>query len=34
LGNNRLVYADLDGNGIINPATEIVEENNYYPFGL
>src|SRR5690606_7837579 len=34
LGNNRLVYADLDGNGTINPATEIVEENNYYPFGL
>src|SRR5690606_25789193 len=34
LGNNRLVYADLDGNGIINPATEIVEESNYYPFGL
>lgn len=34
LGNNRLVYADLDGNGVINPATEIVEENNYYPFGL
>src|SRR5690606_17229741 len=34
LGNNRLVYADLDGNGTIEPATEIVEENNYYPFGL
>src|SRR5690554_2199644 len=34
LGNNRLVYADLDGNGVINPATEIIEENNYYPFGL
>ncbi|MDO5638089.1 MAG: RHS repeat-associated core domain-containing protein [Myroides sp.] len=29
-----MVYADLDGNGTINPATEIVEENNYYPFGL
>ena len=34
LGNNRLIYADLDKNGEINPATEIVEENNYYPFGL
>src|SRR5690554_1331318 len=34
LGNNRLVYADLDGNGVIDPATEIIEENNYYPFGL
>lgn len=28
------MYADLDGNGTINPANEIVEENNYYPFGL
>ncbi|MFA5670646.1 MAG: DUF6443 domain-containing protein, partial [Balneolaceae bacterium] len=34
LGNNRLVYADLNGNGIIDPASEIIEENNYYPFGL
>ncbi|WP_177205782.1 DUF6443 domain-containing protein [Paenimyroides ummariense] len=34
LGNNRLVYADLNNDGTINPATEIVEENNYYPFGL
>src|SRR5690606_28876285 len=34
LGNNRLIYADLDENGIINPITEIIEENNYYPFGL
>src|SRR5690554_6108611 len=34
LGNNRLVYADLNNNGTIEPATEIVEENNYYPFGL
>src|SRR5690606_9750698 len=34
LGNTRLVYTDLDDNGTINPATEIVEENNYYPFGL
>src|SRR5690554_5621461 len=34
LGNNRLVYADLNGNGVIDPATEIIEENNYYPFGL
>ena len=30
----RLSYADCDGNGTINPATEILEENNYYPFGL
>lgn len=34
LGNIRLSYADCDGNGTINPATEILEENNYYPFGL
>src|SRR5690554_3634762 len=34
LGNNRLVYADLNKDGVINPATEIIEENNYYPFGL
>ncbi|WCM40984.1 RHS repeat-associated core domain-containing protein [Flavobacterium sp. CBA20B-1] len=30
----RLSYADCDGNGTINPATEILEDNNYYPFGL
>jgi RHS repeat-associated protein len=34
LGNVRLSYSDLDGNGSINSATEIIEENNYYPFGL
>ena len=34
MGNNRLVYADLNNDGTINPANEIVEENNYYPFGL
>lgn len=34
LGNNRLIYADLNKDGGINPATEIIEENNYYPFGL
>ncbi|AMC09918.1 hypothetical protein Lupro_00995 [Lutibacter profundi] len=34
LGNIRLSYSDADGNGSINAATEIVEENNYYPFGL
>ena len=34
LGNVRLSYSDADGNGSINAATEIVEENNYYPFGL
>lgn len=33
LGNVRLSYADADKNGVINAATEIVEESNYYPFG-
>ena len=39
LGNIRLSYSDANNNGTIevtsNPlTTEIVEENNYYPFGL
>ncbi|WP_298900676.1 RHS repeat-associated core domain-containing protein [uncultured Psychroserpens sp.] len=34
LGNIRLTYADSDGSGSINPNLEIIEENNYYPFGL
>ena len=34
LGNIRLTYADSDNSGSINPNLEIIEENNYYPFGL
>jgi len=34
LGNVRLSYADVNKNGTIELATEILEENNYYPFGL
>jgi RHS repeat-associated protein len=34
LGNIRLSYSDSDLNGAIDPNTEIIEENNYYPFGL
>ncbi len=34
LDNIRLSYIDSDGNGSIDSNTEIVEENNYYPFGL
>lgn len=34
LGNVRLSYSDNDLNGSIDPATEIIEESNYYPFGL
>lgn len=30
----RLSYADSDNNGVINASTEIIEESNYYPFGL
>ncbi len=33
LGNVRLSYSDLDGDGSITVA-EIVKESNYYPFGL
>ena len=33
LGNVRLSYSDADKNGSI-ATTEIVEESNYYPFGL
>ncbi|KZS38241.1 hypothetical protein AWE51_19590 [Aquimarina aggregata] len=33
LGNIRLSYKDADGNGSIS-TSEIVEEKNYYPFGL
>ncbi|MGX1929366.1 DUF6443 domain-containing protein [Flagellimonas sp. 2504JD4-2] len=33
LGNIRLSYEDGNGNGAVNQS-EIVEENNYYPFGL
>jgi len=33
LGNVRLSYSDSDNNGTISQS-EIIEENNYYPFGL
>lgn len=33
LGSVRLTYADLDANNSVN-TSEILEENNYYPFGL
>ncbi|WP_276529206.1 RHS repeat domain-containing protein, partial [Tenacibaculum maritimum] len=34
LGNVRLSYTDQDKDGVITPSTEIIEESNYYPFGL
>ncbi|MCK5676953.1 MAG: hypothetical protein KAH72_00550 [Flavobacteriaceae bacterium] len=33
LGNVRISYSDSDGNGSVS-AFEIIEESNYYPFGL
>ncbi|WP_277633344.1 RHS repeat domain-containing protein [Avrilella dinanensis] len=30
----RLSYADCNNDGIIQSSSEILEENNYYPFGL
>lgn len=34
LGNIRLSYADLNDDGVIDKNTEILDESNYYPFGL
>ena len=34
LGNIRLAFSDSNGNQDIDAATEIIVENNYYPFGL
>lgn len=34
VGNVRLSYSDLNGNGSIDPSSEILQEQNYYPFGL
>ncbi|CAL2082170.1 DUF6443 domain-containing protein [Tenacibaculum sp. 190524A02b] len=34
LGNIRLSYADVNQDGVIDKNNEILEESNYYPFGL
>jgi RHS repeat-associated protein len=34
LGNVRLSYSDINNNGSIEAYSEILEEHNYYPFGL
>ncbi len=34
LGNIRVSYADSNHDGTIDPTTEIIEENNFYPFGM
>ena len=33
MGNIRLSYSDANYDGLISATSEIVEENNYYPFG-
>ena len=34
LGNNRVLFSDLNGDGRIDPAGEVLQENHYYAFGL
>ena len=34
LGNTRVLFSDVDSNGVIDPDTEILDENHYYPFGM
>lgn len=34
LGNVRLSYTDSNSDGSIDSVNEIIEENNYYPFGM
>jgi RHS repeat-associated protein len=34
LGNVRVTFSDADLNGVIDNATEIMEEYHYYPFGM
>ena len=34
LGNNRVLFADANGDGSIDPATEVLQESHYYAFGL
>ena len=34
LGNIILAYSDLNGDGFVDPSTEVLEENRYYPYGL
>ena len=33
LGNTRVMFSDLNEDGLVD-ATEILQENHYYPFGL
>ena len=34
LGNTRITFSDLNGNNVIEEATEVLQENHYYPYGM
>ncbi len=34
LGNSRVIFADTSRDGSIDPATEVLREAHYYPFGM
>jgi len=34
LGNGRVYFADLNSDEVINAATELLQVQDYYPFGL
>ena len=34
LGNTRLIFTDLNANGVVDVPSDILQENHYYPFGL
>lgn len=34
LGNTRLVYSDLNGDGVIDTPSEILQESHFYPYGM
>ena len=34
LGNSRVTFSDLNGDGVITASNEIIQENHFYPFGM
>ena len=34
MGDARLTFADLNGNGVVDVPGDILQENHYYPFGM
>ena len=34
LGNTRIVYTDVNNNGLVDQATDILDENHYYAYGI